>query len=136
MHRTTRGTWLVVAALAALACQGDPTGDLRQGLDHLIAAPSVLFVGNGQTQNVVVTAVDAEGSEISANFRLGTIGAGLTVVQDDSFNLVYDNQGHLVQPSSPTRVRYLVTGTAAGATSEFTVAAGGKELAITVQVQP
>lgn len=135
MNRVTRGTVVLAAALGVLSCKGDPTSDLRNGIDHLIATPTALYVGNQTTQNVIVEAVDEQGNRLGANFSLGTVGAGITVVEDDSFNLVYNNKGELVQPDNPTRFRFRVTADQY-VTSQFVVNAGGKSITIPVRTEP
>ncbi|HXI20804.1 MAG TPA: hypothetical protein VNH46_06945 [Gemmatimonadales bacterium] len=125
-----------VAVIGVISCKGDPTSGLRNGVDHLLASPLQLFVDEGAAKNVVVTAVDLPGNLVGTRFTLGTIGAGISVVADDSFNLVYDNNGNLVRPGTPTRVRYIVTGTANTADTYFKVSAGGKSDSIAVRVLP
>ncbi|HXI20015.1 MAG TPA: hypothetical protein VNH46_02970 [Gemmatimonadales bacterium] len=127
---------MLAAVIGVLSCKGDPTSDLRNGVDHLLADPGALFADSGATKNVVVTAVDAQGNLLGTHFALGTVGAGITVVEDDSFNLVYDNNGNLVRPSDPTRARYIVTTTVNTASTSFTVTAGGKSITIPVRVLP
>jgi hypothetical protein len=135
MNRVTRGSVVLAAALVAMSCEGDPTGDLRNGVDHLVATPSALYVGNNQTATVLVEALDAQGNRLEAKFELGTVGAGISVVEDDSFNLVYNNKGELVKPSKWTRAQYEVTANQYVATS-FEVSAGGESLTIPVYTAP
>jgi hypothetical protein len=135
MNRVIRGTVVLAAALGAISCKGDPTGDLRNGVDHLIATPSALYIDNAGTENVVVEAVDEQGNRVASSFQLGTVGAGITVARDNSYNQVYDKNGNLVQPSTPTRVQYNVTADLYTA-SQFVVSAGGKSITIPVRTTP
>jgi hypothetical protein len=136
MNRVMRGTVVFAAALGVLSCAGDPTSDLRNGIDHLTATPGALFIGQDSSKNVVITAVDKQGNALGTGFSLGSVGAGITVVPDDSFNLVYDTQGNLVPPKNWTRIRYIVTGVLNDANSSFVVTAGGKSLTIPVRIAP
>ncbi|MEO8139364.1 MAG: hypothetical protein ABI742_06950, partial [Gemmatimonadota bacterium] len=136
MNRVTRGTVVLAAAIAILSCKGDPTGDLRNGIDHLIATPGAIFLGVDSTKSVLVEAVDEQGNRLGTSFTLGSVGAGITVVADDSFNLVYNTKGQLVPPSNWTHIQYLVTGVANTSNSSFVVTAGGKSLTIPVRLVP
>lgn len=136
MNRATRGMILLAAALGLLSCTGDPTGDLRSGIDHLVATPSAIFVSPNSIKLVQVEAVDGQGNRVGTSFSLGAIGGGITVIPDDSFNLVFDNNGKLIPPTNWTRIRYIVTGVTNAANSDFVVTAGGKSLTIPVRILP
>lgn len=139
MNRVTRGSVMLAAALSALSCSGDPTSGLRNGVDHLIASPSALFIKPDSTKSVVVHAVDAQGNTLGMNLTLdnaATTAAGIQVARDDSFELVYNNSGQLVLPANPTAVRYIVTTAANSDTASFTVSGGGKSLKIPVRIIP
>lgn len=136
MNRVTRGTVVLAVALAALSCKGDPTDSLRNGVDHLVATPSSIFLAAGATTTILVEAVDEQGNRQGTGFTLGTVGAGITVVEDDSFNLIFNEKGNQVPPSKWPRVQYVVTATANTASSSFVVSAGGKNLTIPVRVIP
>ncbi len=136
MNRVMRGTVVFAAALGLVSCGGDPTSALRNGIDHLTATPGALFIRPDSTKLVVITAVDKQGNSLGTGFSLGTVGAGITVVADDSFNLVYDTQGKLVPPTNWTRIRYIVSGVANTSNSSFVVSAGGKSITIPVRLVP
>lgn len=136
MNRVTRGTVVLAVALAALSCKGDPTDSLRNGVDHLVATPSSVFMAPGTSQSILVEAVDEQGNRQGTSFNLGTVGAGITVVEDDSFNLVFDKNGNQVQPKSWPRVQYIITANANTTNSSFVVSAGGKNLTIPVRTVP
>lgn len=136
MNRVTRGTVVLAVALTALSCKGDPTDSLRNGVDHLIATPSAVFLVPNETFTILVEAVDEQGNRQGTTFNLGTVGAGITVVEDDSFNLVFDKNGNQVKPKSWPRVQYEITATDNIANTSFTVSAGGKSLTIPVRAIP
>ncbi len=136
MNRVTRGTVFLAAAVAMVSCKGDPTGDLRGGIDHLIAKPGAIFLHPDSSKNVLIEALDKQGNRLAATFTLGNVGAGITVVPDDSFNLVFDTKGHLVPPKNWTRIQYIVSGVANTSNSSFVVTAGGKSITIPVRIVP
>jgi hypothetical protein len=126
-------TFLALSGI--FACTGDPTGDFKSGPDHLVATPSAVYVGNGTIQTVLVSAVDEAGNQVEDNFHLGTVGAGITVTRDSTFDLVRNDKGELVVNPHPTRVRYNVTTSTFQAT-EFTVNAGSRSITIPVRTEP
>jgi hypothetical protein len=135
MNRVLRSSVVLAAAVGAFAsCKGDPTEDLRQGVDHLVANPSVLFVDEGLSQNVIVEAVDAQGNQVGTQFNLVNPGTGITVVRDTTFNPVYAGE-KLTAPGTVTRARFIVTALQQVSTS-FTVGAGGRTIAIPVATIP
>lgn len=134
MNRATRRSFILVAGLAA--CNGDPTGDLRNGVDHLIATPSAIFLSPGTVTNVTVEAVDEQGNRQGTRFTLGTVSPSIKVEEDTTFNLVYDENGRLVRPENPTRLRYQVSPLAGSGDASFVVRAGGKELSVPVRLVP
>lgn len=132
MNRVTRGTVVLAAMLATLSCKGDPTSSLRNGVDHLIAVPSAIYVGNSTTKTVLVTAYDAQGNALATNFSVASVGPNITVTPDDSFNLVYNTSGQLVPPKNWTRAQFIV-GVSVFDTSSFVITAGGKSVTIPVR---
>jgi hypothetical protein len=141
MNRVMRGSVLLAAAIGLFACKGDPTDSLRNGVDHLVATPSALFVtyqGIDSIQNVLVEAVDAQGNRVETDFP-GSItpnAAGITVTFDANYNPVFSGSNTPGQPSHTTRVQYIVQATANTGNSGFTVSAGGKNITIPVRIVP
>jgi hypothetical protein len=134
MNRATRRSIILVAGLAA--CNGDPTGDLRNGVDHLIATPGAIFLTRGAVTSVTVEAVDEQGNRQGTRFTLGAVSPSIMVVEDSTFNLIYDKNGNLVFPEKPTRLRYAVSPLAVSGEASFVVRAGGKEITIAVRLVP
>ncbi|MFN8652365.1 MAG: hypothetical protein U0133_10715 [Gemmatimonadales bacterium] len=127
--------FLVLAGL--VSCKGDPTGDLRNGTDHLLASPSSVFVTEGTTKFVVITAVDEQGNSVAAKFGDPQgAGAGVTVTRDLTYQPVYDDKGNLVAPKEVTSARYIVEAVANTANTSFTVSAGGKSVEVPVRITP
>ena len=134
MSRATGRSIILVAGLAA--CSGDPTGDLRNGVDHLLATPSAIFLTRGAVTNVTVEAVDEQGNRQGTRFTLGAVSPMIRVVEDSSFNLIYDSHGNLVFPEKPTRLRYAVSPLASAGDASFVVRAGGREITVPVRLVP
>src|SRR5512147_637419 len=101
MKRVTRRSMALVLAGVA-ACKGDPTGELRNGVDHLVATPSAIFLTPGTSTNVLVEAVDEQGNRESTHFTLGTVSPEIDVAIDSSFGHIIDNNGNFVLPETVT----------------------------------
>ncbi len=134
MHPKLR--WVIfTAALGVLACSGDPTADLRNGIDHLTASPTNVLVAQGDSVAITVQAIDAQGNVIATEFTGTTADPQLSFKKDDSFIPVYDAENHLVPPTSSTRARFFVK--ALGLTSgTVTVSGGGSSRDISVLSSP
>src|SRR5512143_2309920 len=135
MKRVTRRSMALVLAGVA-ACKGDPTGDLRNGVDHLVATPSAIFLRPGASTNVLIEAVDEQGNREGTHFSLGVVSPEINVVIDSGFNQVVDNNGNFVLPDEPTRLRYIVTPEAPVGDASFEVQAGGHSITIPVRLVP
>jgi hypothetical protein len=127
---------VLAAALVWIACKGDPTDSLRNGIDQLQADPSALFLRPDSVKTLIVSAADEQGNALGTKFTVGTVTSGITVAEDDSFGLVFNNAGNLVKPTNPTRVQYIVTATGKVGDNSFVVRAGGKSLTIPVHILP
>lgn len=136
MHRYIRGLMLAAAAGVLWGCGDDPLAEGAGDIDHLSASPGALFVAQGTQEAVVVEAYDAAGGAREASFELGNVDAGLTVLRDESFAPVYNSDGVLVPPTSPTRVRYQVTAGSTIGEFSFQVDAGGQSITVPVRVTP
>jgi hypothetical protein len=135
MNRLTSGTVLTIALLGMAGCSSDPTGDLRNGPEKLIASPSQLFLDNGRSATVEVGAVDEQGNPIEAAYVATNVGSNLSVKRDSTFLPVFVNDSQLEPPAEAPRFRFIVTANAFGASS-FTVEGAGKSIVIPVQVVP
>jgi hypothetical protein len=119
-----KGRSIVLVALAALACSGDPTGN--EGTPTaIIANPDVVFVTQGDSQAVLVSVIDEEGQVLQTDVSASNVGSGITVSLDPTFQAV----------NTPTPIgrqsRFFVKGVDLTATT-FTLNALG--LTKTVQV--
>src|SRR5262245_55684996 len=134
MHPKLR--WVMfTAALGFLACHGDPTDSLRNGVDHLTASPTDIQLNQGDSVAITVQAVDEQGNVLESDFTGTTADPQLDFKRDDSFLPVYNDQNQLVPPTSPSRARFFVK--ALGLTSgTVTVSAGGKSRDLAVLSQP
>ena len=72
-----KGRNIVFGALAVLACSGDPTGN--ESTPTVIQVnPDVVFVTQGDSQPVIVQALDEDGNVLQAEFTATNIGSGIS----------------------------------------------------------
>ena len=135
MNRLTSGMAPLFALLLVAGCSTEPTDDLRNGVERIDAAPSQVFVELNQSKTVDVGAIDAQGNRLTFDYQVSSVGSGITVVRDSTFLPIFINDSVLAVPPEGPIFRFIVTGTAYGATS-FTVSAGGKDVVVPVQVTP
>jgi hypothetical protein len=135
MNRFRSGLVPLIALLAVVGCSSEPTDELRNGIDHLEASPTQLFLEVGQTKTVQVGAVDAQGNPLDFNYEVTATGPGITVRRDSSFLPIFVDDSTLRAPATGPRFRFIVEGTGYNASS-FTVSAGGQDLVVPVQVIP
>jgi hypothetical protein len=129
MKRSMCGIIALAALTGLWSCNGDPTGNFREGAKQVVPDPSSVFVDQGASKFVTVEAVDDQGNQLAADFQAQNIGAGITVVKDTTF-LSTTIGTHL-----ETSARFIVTGVGPGSTS-FDVAAAGLTTTIPVRVIP
>jgi hypothetical protein len=102
---------LVVLAIGvgSWACKGDPQGNLRGDAVQVIAAPSSLFIDQGETELVLIEVLDDQGNQLGiTDFAMTSGSPVVTVLEDSTFNLVFDAEGNAVRPSPWTRARFHV----------------------------
>jgi hypothetical protein len=135
MKRLLPGMVPLLAILIGVSCSSEPTGDLRNGVDELVATPDQLFIELGASKTVEVGGIDAQGNPQSLDYQVTAVGNGITVKRDSTFRPNFVNDSTLEVPSEGPSFRFIVTATDYTATS-FTVAGGGKSIDIGVQVVP
>ncbi|HKH84803.1 MAG TPA: hypothetical protein VKA25_14025 [Gemmatimonadales bacterium] len=128
MKRLLRGSVVLAVAVGFLSCSGDPTSDLRQPAG-ITATPTTVFVDVGETKPVIASLIDEQGNQVASDFTITDVGAGVTVVQDSTF------QNTTAGVNIDNQVRFQVTATSI-ANSSFTLNAGGKTLVVPVRVTP
>src|ERR671918_680984 len=82
-----KGRRVLFGALAVLACSGDPTGN-ESIPTEIVASPDVVFITQGETQNIIASVVDEDGQIIQSDINATAVGSGITVVEDSTFNTV------------------------------------------------
>lgn len=117
------------------ACSGDPTDSLRGGVEKLNPTPSQIFLVQGRTGAVVVSATDGQGNQVETAFELTNTGPGLSVERDPTFRPVYLNDTLLAPPERDALFRYRVTANQL-VSSSFTITAEGKDVVVPVNVTP
>lgn len=135
MNRFRSGLVPLFALAALFGCNSEPTEDLRDGPSQLVANPSQLFIEVGETKEVIVGAVDAQGNPLDFAYEVTATGNGISVKRDSSFLPIFVDDTTLAAPATGPRFRFQVTGSTYTSTS-FTVSAGGLDLEIPVQVVP
>jgi hypothetical protein len=135
MKRLLFGMTPLLMLVGVVGCNSDSFGDLQNGMDHLEATPTQLFIELGATKTVVVGGVDAQGNPQEAHYDVTAVGTGISVERDTTFRPIYVNDSVLQVPDQSPTFRFIVTGNAYTATS-FTVTGGGKQIVIPVQVVP
>jgi hypothetical protein len=129
MKRSMCGFVVLSAALAVASCGGDPTGDdIEQG-QHVVADPSSLFVGEGESKFVTVELVDVLGNQLAADFEAQNVGPGITVEKDTTFH------NTTIGTTLETSRRFIVTGVSGAATS-FDLVSGGNSVTVATKVIP
>lgn len=124
---------LVSVPLVVMACSGDPTESLRNGIVQVNATPTTAFIQLGRTTNVDVTATDEQGNLISTAFVATGGGSAISVVRDSTFQPIFVNDSQAVVPAEAATMRFKVTAVALGAES-FTVTAGDKSVTVPITV--
>lgn len=136
MQRYIRGLMLAAAVAVAGGCGDDPLAEGAGGVTKLVANPTSIFLNTGDTKLVGVEAQDDLGAARAATFEITSVTPGITVTRDETFVPVFDADGTLIAPTSPTRVRYTVVGGSTVAENSFTVTAGGQSITVDVHLTP
>jgi hypothetical protein len=133
MKRLIVGSLLSVPLMFVAACSGDPTESLRNGIVQLNASPSQIFVLQGRTAKVKVSAIDEQGNLISTSFDASNVGSGITVERDLTFQPEFVNDTTLAPPEEATVFQFNVDAVNLVSTT-FTLNAGGKSVDVPVIV--
>src|SRR2546421_1189334 len=88
------GAILVGAAVAAWACKGDPTADLRNGAAALSVTPSIVVVDPGTIVAVTVEGQDAQFNPLIGDVTASTSDATLATVEVDASRHFPDASTH------------------------------------------
>ena len=88
------GAILVGAAVAAWACKGDPTADLRNGAAALSVTPSIVVVDPGTVVAVTVEVQDAQLNPLIGDVTASTSDATLATVEVDASRHFPDASTH------------------------------------------
>src|SRR5688572_11042026 len=103
MNRFRSGLVPLFALFAVVGCSSEPTGDLRNGPSALVATPSQLFIEVGETKEVIVGAVDAQGNPLDFAYEVTETGSGITVRRDSSFLPIFVDDSTLQAPETGPR---------------------------------
>ena len=122
MTRLILCSGVAVSVALLMSCSGDPTGNLRTGVEKLNPTPSQMFLQQGKTGTVVVSATDGQGNQVETAFAITNVGPGITVERDPTFRPVFVNDSQLAPPATDAMFRFRVTANGL-ASSSFTVTA-------------
>ena len=135
MNRLTSGTVHTARHGTGRRLPGRPDGGVPRGVTQLTASPSTLNVTLGKNKTTLITAVDAQGNQISSAFEVTNVGPGLSVKRDSTYLPIFLSDSTLSVPPEAPAFQYAVTATDLAAT-HFTVAVGDKSVTIPVFVAP
>lgn len=130
MKRLLCGSVVLAASLGVISCNGDPTGDFRNGPTRINAEPSSVFLDQGTDEAVTVTLVDDQGDPLAGDFEIASTGAGITVARNDAF------LGTTVGAPLESQAQFIITAGDTPTPSSFTLTAGGLSVDIPVSVLP
>jgi hypothetical protein len=128
MKRSMFGVLALVAGMSA--CKGDPTSSLRDEVVGIVSDPTSLFIVQGDSAAVIVTAVDGQGNALDVSDLTFQGDASIIAVTDDPTYLAV-NTGTQLQQSRRLFVKGL-----APASTPLTLTTNGKSLAVPVRVTP
>ena len=130
MKRLLCGSVVLAASLVLVSCNGDPTSDFRDGPSQILADPSVVFVEQGDVEEVVFQVIDQAGDPLAATWEVSATGSGISVAQ---------NPNHLpttVGAPLESEVQFIVTAGGTPIASSFTVTSGELSVEVPVNVLP
>jgi hypothetical protein len=131
MKRLLCGSVVLAASLGLVSCNGDPTSDFRDGPTRILAEPSVVFVNQAGSQEVVFTLTDDAGDPFAAEtWEITETGSGISVERNLDF------LGTTTGAPLQSEVQFVVTAGDAPAASRFIVSADGLEDTVEVNVLP
>lgn len=136
MQRYIRGLMLAGAAMVAWGCTDNPISDGAGDPSKVVATPGSIFMDPNDTVLTTVEVQDSRGAAIAGDFTIQNVGGGIQVEVDSSFNPYYNEDGVLVPPTSPTRVRLRVISGSVFGPYTFEVVGSGLVEEIPVRVLP
>lgn len=135
MKRILRGTVFLALTAVFGACSSE-SGPTQDGTpDHIVAEPSVVFIGRADSQFVRIRLVDQQGTSLRDAITITGFGTGINVRPDSGFQPIYTTSDTLKFNPNTTELRVWVS-TNALASSQFSISAGGKTLDVPVIVTP
>lgn len=134
MKRLIRGMFGLSLAAGLTACDNDPSLDFGGEPTMVQAAPSVMFINQGATKEILVRLVNDRNQSTPAKFELSNVGSGISVALDENYR-PNNIDGYLVVPEIKEQQRYYVTANEPVGTT-FTLSSGGLSTTVTVNVLP
>ena len=109
-----------VVLLAAAGCKGDPTADLRTGLNSLEMNPDLMFIDQGTSKGFEVVARDQQLNPVAASVTVTSVDPNVVTVEPDTSVPSADN----------AHFDYIVSAVGAGQTQLVASSGGVSDTAI------
>jgi len=115
----------VVLLAAAVGCKGDPTANLRTGVNSISLVPDLMFIDEGTTKAFEVTIRDQQLNPVAAPIEVTSVDPAVVTVEPDESVPSADNANY----------SFIVTAVGAGQT-KLVATSGGVSDTATVTVLP
>ena len=123
MKRLDFRSVVVVLLAAAAGCKGDPTADLRTGVNSLSLIPDLMFIEEGTTKPFEVIVRDQQLNPVAASVEVTSLSPAIVTVEVDSSVPSADNAHYnfLVDAVGPGQVMLVATAGGVSDTATVTV---------------
>jgi hypothetical protein len=112
------------------SCTNDPTSDFRGEPARIVAAPSSIFLDQGDNASVIVRLEDDQGDPLPADWQISGTATGITIDRNEDF------LGTTVGAPLESEAQFDVFAGDTPVATSFTVSGGGLSLEIPVKVTP
>ena len=130
MKRLLCGSVVLAASLGLVSCNGDPTSEFRDGPTRIVADPSVVFVDQGEAEEVVFRLTNDAGDPLAGEWEVTETGSGISVERNP--NYLPTTTGAPLE----SEVQFIITAGDAPQGTSFIVSAGELEDTIAVNILP
>lgn len=113
----------VVLLAAAVGCEGDPTADLRTGVNSLSLIPDLMFIEQGTSKPFEVIVRDQQLNPVAASVEVTSLSPTVVTVEVDESVPSADNAHHnfLVDAIGPGQAMLVATAAGVSDTATITV---------------
>jgi len=121
MKRLDFRTVGVVLLAAAVGCKGDPTADLRTGVNSLSLIPDLMFIDQGTTKPFEVIVRDQQLNPVAASVEVTSLSPAIVTVEVDSSVPSADNAHHNFLVDAIGSGQAMLVATAGGVSDTATI---------------